>query len=130
MITGLKPILEAAITAKPDASAQVCDQDTGPDAEGPSVWITDGPTGLGSRTVNPAARGVTETARLVCTSSSAVGASALAAFVALTLDGRRLDGAVLRCPLVTQALEDRTDPTEYRWSSSVDVERTTPRGTP
>ena len=130
MITGLKPILVAAIAAKPDAAAQVCDLDTGPDASSPSVWITDGPTSLGSRMVSPAARGTTETARLVCTSSSATGATALAAFVALTLDGQRLDGALLRCPLVTEALEDRTDPTEYRWSSSVDVERTTPRRNP
>ena len=126
MITGLKPILEAAVAG----NAQIHDQDTGPDAGRPSVWITDGPTGLGSRMVNPAARGVTETARLVCTSSSALGAGTLARFVAFTLDGRRLDGAVLRCPLVTEALEDRTDPTEYRWSSSVDVERTTPRRNP
>lgn len=130
MIDGLKPILEAAIAAKPDAAATVCDQDTGPDANGPSVWIASGLTSLGSRMVNPTARGTTETSRLVCTSSSSAGANALAAFVALTLDGVKLAGAVLRCPLVTEALEDRTDPTAYRWSASVDVERTTPRRNP
>lgn len=130
MITGLKPILEAAIAAKPDAAARVYDQDTGPDGTSPSVWITDAATTLGGRMVSPAARGITETARLVCSSSSSAGASALAAFVALTLDGLRHGGAVLRCPMVTEALEDRTDPTEYQWSSSVDVERTTPRRNP
>ena len=39
MIAGLKPILVAAIAAKPDAAAQVCDLDTGPDASSPSVWL-------------------------------------------------------------------------------------------
>ena len=126
MIIGLKPLLEAAL----GANATVHDQDTGPNAGRPSVWITDGPTTLGARMLNSRARGITDTARLVCTSSSALGAGNLAQFVALTLDGARLDGGKLRCPLVTEALEDRTDPTEYRWSSSVDVERTTPRRNP
>ena len=126
MIAGLAGLLTGPLAGR----AAVYDADTPPDADGPSVWITDGPTVLGARQLDARARGQVEAARLVCTSSSSAGASSLALFVAITLDGQRLDGALLRCPLVTEALEDRTDPTEYRWSSSVDVERTTPRRNP
>ncbi len=126
MIAGLAGLLTGPLAGR----AAVYDADAPPDADGPSVWITDGPTVLGARQLDVRARGQVEAARLVCTSSSSAGASSLALFVATTLDGQRLAGEVLRVPMIAEAQEDRTDPSEYHWSSTVDVEHTTPRGTP
>lgn len=126
MIAGLAGLLTGPLAGR----AAVYDADAPPDADGPSVWITDGPTVLGARQLDARARGQVVAARLVCTSSSSAGASSLALFVAITLDGQRLAGEVLRVPMIAEAQEDRTDPSEYRWSATVDVEHTTPRGTP
>lgn len=110
--------------------AEVVDTDTGPGPGKPSVWVTDAPTSYTGRLLNVRARGTLDAVRLVCTSSSAAGAIALAQYVAAQLDGARLDGHLLRVQLITEAVEDTQDPSAYRWSSTVDVDRQTPRGTP
>ena len=78
VIAGLAGLLTGPLAGR----AAVYDADAPPDAAGPSVWITDGPTVLGARQLDARARGQVEAVRLVCTSSSSAGASSLALLLA------------------------------------------------
>jgi hypothetical protein len=123
VIAGLEPILAAAL----GEDATVYDLDTGPlPADGPAVWITGGTSTASVRAISGAARGYVDVARLVCVSNSAAGVLALARKVARVLDGQRVDGAVTWCPRISEPLEDRKDPTEYRWTATVDAETQAP----
>ena len=105
-----------------DVGVKVYDHDTGtPDGTGPSVWITDAGAVPVGRAVCGRARVLGSTARLVCSSDSHLGAARLAQDVAMILDGQPHEGGQLRVSTVAGALEDREDPTDYRWNTSVDV---------
>ena len=58
---------------------------------------------------------------VVCVSNTSTGARALARLVTDALDGARIAGSMLRVRLVTTPIEDRDDPSEWRWSSTVEV---------
>ena len=58
---------------------------------------------------------------VVCVSNTQAGARTLSRRVTDTLDSRILGGSLLRVRFVSQPIEDRDDPSEWRWSSTVEI---------
>lgn len=58
---------------------------------------------------------------VVCVSNTSTGARTLARLVTDALDGARIAGSMLRVRLVSTPIEDRDDPSEWRWSSTVEI---------
>ena len=125
MIEGLEATILSGLD--PADVVTVYEGDAEPDAYTPSVWVTDGGLSLSNRRLCDRAGVVTDRALLVCSNTSALGVTRLARDVAMALDGSRHGGGVLRVVLVSEAIEDREDPTEYCWTSTVDVMLTTSR---
>lgn len=123
MIEGLEPIILAGL----DDYAVVYDGDTGPDGTAPSVWINPGGMSITNRTIDGRGNVTHDRALIVCSANTAMGVSRLSRDVAMALDGARHADGVLRVTLITEAIEDRDDPTEYQWSSTVDVMLSTSR---
>ena len=129
MITELVALLGTELGTNASVNTDITlGTDLAPTIEGPGVVVYPGPAAYGARGLHGAARSVAETAQVVCTSNTSTGVSTLANAVAQAVDGARVGGTVLKVALITPAQEDRTDPTEYRWSSTVDVGHQTPRG--
>lgn len=59
--------------------------------------------------------------RLNCVSNNPDGCRTITRLVTNALDGRHVDGTILRVDFVTDPQEDRTDPTEWRWSALLEV---------
>lgn len=64
--------------------------------------------------------------RIVCVNNSANGAREVAALVVDLLDATIVDGNLLAVLAVSAPLEDRDDPSEYRWSITVEVSHYSP----
>ena len=64
--------------------------------------------------------------QLVCCNSSSEGARIVAGLVTDALDATILNGNLLAVLAVSAPLEDRDDPSEYRWSSTVEVSHYSP----
>ena len=94
---------------------------------GPIIWPTPTLWTPTSRAVAGNARTARDMSRIVCVAASSRGASNLAWDVAAALDGVRLGDAMVQVTLTTAAREDKTDPSLYRWSATVDVARSVPR---
>ena len=71
------------------------------------------------RRLDGAAYGLTSSWSLVCVSNNGTGASILSGLVAAALDGKRAGGAPLRVTGYGPVIEDRGDPSTYRWSRTV-----------
>ena len=59
--------------------------------------------------------------QVVCVSNTQAGARTLSRRVTDTLDSRVLGGSLLRVRFVSQPIEDRDDPSAWRWSSTVEI---------
>ena len=59
--------------------------------------------------------------RVVCVSNTMRGAIAVATLVADLLDGTPLDGSLIRTQYTSPPIEDRDDPSEWRWSITVEA---------
>ena len=59
--------------------------------------------------------------RLVCVSNTQRGARIIAQHVRAALDGQPVEGTVALVRHISQPIEDRDDPTEWRWSSTVEI---------
>ena len=59
--------------------------------------------------------------QVVCVSNTQAGARILSRRVTDTLDSRILGGSLLRVRFVSQPIEDRDDPSQWRWSSTVEI---------
>ena len=59
--------------------------------------------------------------QVVCVSNTMSGSVAVAVAVADLLDGRQLDGAALTARYASPPIEDRDDPSEWRWSVTVEL---------
>ena len=64
--------------------------------------------------------------QLVCCNNSSEGARVVAGLVTDALDATILNGNLLAVLAVSAPLEDRDDPSEYRWSSTVEVSHYSP----
>lgn len=132
MIGGLRDLISAAVAGADPAVLVLGPDDTaeytGPDtATGPAVQITGGGYGLTGRMLCDGARVYTPRALIVCSHRYAAGVARLAQAVGLALDGARLGGGVVRVDLVSEPLEDTTDPSAYRWSCTVSARLSTTR---
>ena len=63
--------------------------------------------------------------RAVCVSNTIAGAAAVALLVCDAIDGILLDGHHVVVVHVSDPLEDRDDPSEWRWSSTVEIAHNT-----
>ena len=59
--------------------------------------------------------------QLVCVSNTRAGAALIASLVSAALDGTRVGGSLLRTQFVSGPIEDRDDPSEWRWSVTVEA---------
>ena len=119
MIEGLTPIILAGLDST--QPVDIVEGDAGPDGSRLAVWITDAGLTLDGAMLDARARVASDRAQCVCVSDSLLGAALLARDVAMSLDGERHAGGVLRSTFTSGALEDTTDPTRYRYSATVDV---------
>ena len=58
---------------------------------------------------------------LVCVSNNPTGCRTIARRVVDALDGRMVAGAVVTVTYTSSPIEDRSDPTEWRWSATVEA---------
>ena len=118
----LKALLESI-----DARVKVYDGTVPTGVTGPAVALyatTGTPT---ARRVDGQAYRATQTWQAVCSSNTASGARSIARRVVDTVDGTRLAGTLLAVPYVGPLIEDRDDPSDYRWSITVEIRHHTTR---
>lgn len=65
--------------------------------------------------------------RLVCVNNTRAGAAKIAALVTDLLDGALVGGQFFAVSFVSDPLEDRNDPSQWRWSCTVEAVAQTPR---
>lgn len=75
------------------------------------------------RHLDGGASAATTAARVLCSSNNPAGARWLAGQTTALLDGWLQDGACWRVGYVSEPVEDRDDPSSYRWSSTVEATR-------
>ena len=59
--------------------------------------------------------------RVMCVSNTIAGANIIAQHVRAAIDGQPIEGTVALVRHISQPIEDRDDPTEWRWSSTVEI---------
>ena len=77
----------------------------------------------GSRLAGPA-RARRATWHVVAVSNNPAGCRTVAGIIVDQLHGHRFDGVQVRVDLVSDPIEDRDDPSEWRWSSTVEASLT------
>lgn len=110
-----------------DPRVSVYDGETPSDAQGPAVTLYGPPGTPTARRVDGQAYRATQTWQAVCSNNTAAGARRIAQLVIDAVDGTRLDGTLLAVPFVGPLIEDRDDPSEYRWSCTVEIRHHTTR---
>lgn len=80
-----------------------------------------------NRSICGPARAIQDRWSIVCVNNTPEGARLLADRAWRLLDGHMLDGDMLRATFIGPVLEDRDDPSEYRYSQTVELTRTTKR---
>lgn len=73
------------------------------------------------RHVDGAATAASQLWRVVVSSNNPAGARYLVAQVTGLLDGWRMGGAAMRVNLVSEPVENAADPSDFRWSSTVEA---------
>ncbi|MDK9627016.1 hypothetical protein [Propionibacterium freudenreichii] len=92
----------------------------GPDDQ-PCLIITGGTTTPRHRLIDGTTAAAAQTWRVLASSNGPAGARHLAHQVTRLLDGWRMNRATMRVQLVSEPIEDRDDPTDYRWSATVEA---------
>ena len=64
---------------------------------------------------------------ILAASNNPAGCRTVTRLLTDALDGARIDGRLLRVTYVSPPIEDRDDPSEWRWSSTVEITHETPR---
>lgn len=59
--------------------------------------------------------------RVVCVSNTVAGAAEVASIVCAALNGARIDGQLVIVRHVSDPIEDRDDPSQWRWSVTVEA---------
>lgn len=95
-----------------------------PRVDGPHVRVYDTGLDLLGRRLPGAARVMRDRWSLVCVSNTPSGARIVSDLVWRLLDGIYLGGDLFRVQVVHESIEDRDDPSEWRWSSTVELTRT------
>ncbi len=80
-----------------------------------------------NRSICGPARAIQDRWSVVCVNNTPEGAALLANRAWRILDGQMLDGDLLRANYIGPIIEDRDDPSEYRWSQTVELTHTTKR---
>lgn len=110
-----------ALLAALDARVTVHDGIGSNPAPGPRLHVYGGQQTPENRSYGHTAPNRGTIWQVVCVSNTQVGARNLSRRVTDTLDSRLLGGSLLRVRFVSQPIEDRDDPSEWRWSSTVEV---------
>ena len=110
-----------------DPRVDVYDGGTPSDAQGPAVALYGSPGTPTARRVDGQAYRAAQTWQAVCSNNTAAGARRIAQLVIDAADGTRLDGSLLSVSFVGPLLEDRDDPSEFRWSVTVEIRHHTSR---
>ena len=118
----LKALLESI-----DARVKVYEGRVPATATGPAVALHGGIGDPTARRVDGQAYRATQTWLANCSSNTAAGARLIANRVVDTVDGTRLAGTLLAVPYVGPLIEDRDDPSDYRWSITVEIRHHTSR---
>lgn len=108
---------------------RVFDGDIPPEATGAYVRVTGGQSNPVQRSLNGLARLTHTVWQVQAISNTPDGCRLIVGLVVDALDGRLLGGGLLRCAAPYPPLEDRDDPSEWRWSCLVDVTTYQPRST-
>jgi len=115
--------LISLLTSALPAGVTVC-YGTPPTTDSPRVSVYDTGLDLLGRRLPGAARVVRDRWSLVCVSNTPAGARIVSDRVWRLLDGIYLGGDLFRVQVVYESIEDRDDPSEWRWSSTVELTRT------
>lgn len=96
---------------------------------GPHVIVYGGTGTPTSRRIDGQAHIDTTTWQAVCVSNNPTGCRTLTAKIRDALDGHRIDDRLLRVTTITHPIEDRDDPTDWRWTSTITVQHYSRRTT-
>ena len=91
------------------------------DGAGPWIAVHGGSADPANRRYGYTARTGRVVWQCVCVSNTQEGARQIARLAASTLDAAPLAEALLTVTYVSSPIEDRDDPSEWRWSSTVEV---------
>lgn len=91
------------------------------DAVGPMVCVYDGPPAPWNRRYGHTARTRRQLWRIVCVGNTPLGAATLAGLVVTAVDGMPGEASLITVRNVSDPVEDTTDPSQWRWSSTVEA---------
>ncbi len=97
-----------------------------PDLSDPCICVYGGARAPHNRRYGGTAQSRSVMWQIVCVNNSAEGVRHLAGLVVDALDSTGLGDCLLAVLAVSAPLEDRDDPSEYRWSITVEVSHCSP----